>query len=122
MRVLLVEDEPLVREVILRMLATTGVEVDAAGTYGEAAGMIASTVYDLAVLDFRLPDGTGLDVLRNLMASQPRAQAILITGEAEIERIREEALALGAPDVLSKPGCVREIVTRVRSLSGPPPG
>ena len=113
-RVLVVDDEPVVREVLTAYLEREGFKVDEAGD-GEAALKSLSTLSpDLVVLDLMIPEIDGLTVLAELRrhSSMP---VILLTARAE-ETDRVLGLELGADDYVVKPFSPREVVARVRAV------
>ena len=114
MRILVMDDESAVRDVIGSMLAKSGAEVDTASTCAEAFSLLDEGRYDWVILDHCLPDGDGLDVLKKVGVLQPDARAIMITGDADVEQLCEEALTLGAEGVLAKPFCLQELLDRLR--------
>lgn len=83
--VLVVEDEPLIREVLRGALGTAGVEVRTAETFAAACLAIGERVPDVLVADKNLPDGNGLDLARILKARDPIAECIVITGYPSLE-------------------------------------
>jgi len=120
MRVLVVDDEPAVRGVIGSMLVRSGAEVQLAATVAEAVKRLGEGDYDWLVVDYRLPDGTGLDVLRAAAGREPGIRAVMVTGEAEVDGLREKALGLGAEKVLSKPFCLHELMQVIPLAPRPP--
>ncbi len=120
-RVLVVDDEPTVRDVVARYLERDGYVVREVGDGNEVAAAIAEFHPDLVVLDVMLPGRSGLDVLRELGNTVP---VILLTARTE-ETDRVIGLELGADDYVVKPFSPRELVARVRSVlrrSGAPVG
>jgi DNA-binding response OmpR family regulator len=120
-RVLVVDDEPTVRDVVARYLERDGYVVREVGDGDEVAAAIESFRPDLVVLDVMLPGTSGLDVLREL---GDRVPVILLTARTD-ETDRVLGLELGADDYVVKPFSPRELVARVRSVlrrSGAPTG
>jgi len=111
-RVLVVDDEPTVRDVVARYLERDGYVVREVGDGSEVAAAIAEFHPDLVVLDVMLPGRSGLDVLRELGNSVP---VILLTARTD-ETDRVIGLELGADDYVVKPFSPRELVARVRSV------
>jgi DNA-binding response OmpR family regulator len=112
--VLVVDDEPMVREVVARYLELDGFGVHAAADGAEAAGWLAANRPDLVVLDVMLPGTDGLTILRQLRSTGD-VPVILLTARAE-EVDRVLGLELGADDYVVKPFSARELVARVRSV------
>jgi DNA-binding response OmpR family regulator len=120
-RVLVVDDEPTVRDVVARYLERDGYVVREIGDGDEVAAAVESFRPDLVVLDVMLPGRSGLDVLREL---GNRVPVILLTARTD-ETDRVLGLELGADDYVVKPFSPRELVARVRSVlrrSGAPTG
>jgi CheY-like chemotaxis protein len=78
--ILLVEDEPFLREVISLQLRSRGARVVAHGTAEEAQGAFGTIKFDAAVIDLHLPDGSGVDVARSMRAIQPHSGIVMISG------------------------------------------
>ena len=114
MEVLVVDDEPMVREVVARYLTLDGIAVTEAGDGDEAMAWLAGHRPDLVVLDVMLPGADGLTILRHLR-SVGDIPVILLTARAEeVDRI--VGLELGADDYVVKPFSPRELAVRVRNL------
>ena len=112
-RVLIVDDEPDIGEVLAGYLRREGFEPTVRTTLADAKSELAASIPDLIVLDITLPDGSGLDVLRAAQAQ--RIPTIMLTARAEeIDRI--VGLELGADDYVTKPFSPREVVARIRAV------
>jgi DNA-binding response OmpR family regulator len=121
-RVLVVDDEPIVREVLERYLSSEGFEVDVAGDGEEAIARAAERGPDLVLLDLMLPKRDGYEVFAALREHGP-VPVIMLTARGE-ETDRIVGLELGADDYVTKPFSPREVVARVRTVlrrSGRPP-
>ena len=117
---LLVDDEPMVREVLTRYLEQDGHRVTAVGDGAAGLEAIARNRYDLVVLDLMLPTVDGLTILRELRLAGSTPVIVLSARGEEEDRIR--GLALGADDYVVKPFSPREVAVRVASVlrrSGP---
>ena len=101
-RVLVVDDEPDLRTLYELTLLREGHEVQTAGTLAEARGQLAAGAFDVVITDMRLPDGLGLELLRELAAGQRSERCIMITAYGSAENA-VEALKCGAFDYLTKP-------------------
>jgi DNA-binding response OmpR family regulator len=113
-RVLVVDDEPMVRDVLIRYLEMEGFEVAEAADGRSALEQVADHDPDLVVLDLMLPEIDGYEVLRHLRASS-RTPVIMLTARGE-ETDRIVGLELGADDYITKPFSPREVVARVRAV------
>jgi DNA-binding NtrC family response regulator len=105
--VLIVDDESLVRWSLKERLEREGYETVEAGTAADAIGRISGDI-DLALLDYKLPDGNGLEVLRRIKAQAPDIQVILMTAFSTIENA-VEAMKLGAFHYVNKPFNLDEV-------------
>ncbi len=100
--ILIVDDEAKARGSMGRLLSAAGYEILEAESLARAVATLQDHLPDILLLDFNLPDGHGLDLLRKLSATKPRPQVIVVTGTANIPTA-VEALQLGAADLLEKP-------------------
>ncbi len=114
MRVLVVDDDADVRHVVMRALVRDGHTVTSASSRGESASAIAAGI-DLLVLDVALPDGSGLDLCRQLRVDASTVPILILTAKTNVES-RVEGLDAGADDYLTKPFAVDELCARVRAL------
>ena len=114
-RVLVVDDESRVREVVASYLVRDGFEVRQAGDGANARRLGVDFKPDLVVLDVKFPGASGLDRLAELRSFDPPTPVILLTALAEEEN-RVAGLELGADDYVIKPFSPRELVARVRSV------
>lgn len=121
MRLLLVEDEEDLASAIARGLRREGHAVDVAGSVGDAELRLASTEYDLLLLDWNLPDGAGVDVCWAVahgeveLFGRERPRVLMLTARDEVED-RVLGLDSGADDYLVKPFAFAELAARVRAL------
>jgi two-component system, OmpR family, response regulator len=112
-RVLVVDDEPQIRELVTRALAAAGCEIDSAGD-GEAGLALALTGdYQLVILDLVMPLTDGRQVLERLRAERPE-QAILVLSCLSDVTTKVACLDSGAKDYLTKPFSLDELLARVR--------
>ena len=109
-RVLVVDDEEVVRLGYRRVLAADEFRVQAAGNGPEALTMMVGDPFDVVLLDMRLPGMDGLEVLRAIKERWPQSEVVVVTGYPSIDTAKE-AVKLGAYDYLAKP-VVPEAVLR----------
>jgi DNA-binding NtrC family response regulator len=107
-RILIVDDEQLVRWSLNERLTAAGYDVFEAGLAADALERIGSADIDLVLLDFKLPDGDGLSVLKKIKEVSPEIQVILMTGYSSIETA-VEAMKLGAYHYVNKPFNLDEV-------------
>lgn len=123
-RVLVVDDDATVRDVVARYLGDAGYRVDLAADGAGAVAAAAAAPPDVVVLDLMLPGVSGLDVCRALRrAPSPPAIVMLTALGEEDDRVR--GLELGADDYVTKPFSARELVLRIGSVlrrAAPAPG
>jgi len=114
-RVLVVDDEPNIVDVISMALRYEGFEVDAAGTGAEALAKIRDTRPHVLLLDVMLPDMEGFEVAKQLGAERARVPIIFLTArDATEDRVR--GLTVGGDDYVTKPFSLAELIARVRAL------
>jgi two-component system response regulator RegX3 len=111
--ILLVEDETSITEPLAEALRSEGFDTEVAGTVAQALEL-ARRDPDLVLLDVMLPDGSGLDVCRELR-SRSQVPIIMLTARGE-ESDRIVGLELGADDYVVKPFSAREVVARIRAV------
>ncbi|WFE23749.1 response regulator transcription factor [Solwaraspora sp. WMMD937] len=124
LRVLVVDDDPTVSDVVRRYLERAGYQVTRAADGVAALAAVDQCRPDLVVLDLMLPGLDGLEVCRRLQRQASGVPVIMLTALGE-EADRVIGLQLGADDYVTKPFSPRELVLRVQSVlrrSGPPPG
>src|SRR6202165_6045846 len=110
--ILLVDDEPAIRESLAFALRRDGFEVEEASTLREARSLADAA--DLVILDLVLPDGSGLPFLRSLRERSDVPVIVLTSRDEETDRV--VGLELGADDYVLKPFSPREVVARVRAV------
>ncbi len=114
-RVLVVDDERNIVDVVTMALRFQGFAVESAGTGADAIAAVTSFRPDLIVLDVMLPDMEGFDVASRLGAQQNRVPIIYLTArDATEDKIR--GLTLGGDDYVTKPFSLEELVARIRSI------
>ncbi len=112
-KVLLVEDEQSIRSFVRAILESNGYQVLLAENYRQGVIMFRSHKPDLVILDLGLPDGDGLDFIREARSSG--AVPILVLSARSLETDKVAALDLGAHDYITKPFGTAELVARVRA-------
>ena len=113
-RVLLIEDDPGVLDVVTSALTTEGFDVDSALDGETGLTTARERPYDLVVLDLMLPDVPGMDVCRALREESGVPILMLTAKDAEIDRVL--GLELGADDYVTKPFSMAELVSRIRAI------
>jgi DNA-binding response OmpR family regulator len=119
MRVLVVEDELALADVLARGLRQAGFAVDLATDGEEAAEKALVTPYEVVVLDRGLPGIHGDDVCRLLLRRSPAPRILMLTAAGNVDA-RVEGLEIGADDYLAKPFIMAELVARIRALGRRP--
>ena len=114
MRLLVVEDEARIAAFLVKGLTAHGYAVDHARTAAEALSLTEEIEFALVVLDLRLPDADGLDVLRTLRSRGADLPVVVLTARGDVGD-RVEGLELGADDYLTKPFVFDELLARVRA-------
>ena len=114
---LVVDDEPDLRTLYELTLLREGYDIETAGTVEEALMHLKDRTYSAVITDMRLPDGTGLDLLRRLEEGGRREKAIVITAYGSAENA-VEALKAGAYDYLTKPVDLKQFRAVIASALG----
>ncbi|RTL95565.1 response regulator transcription factor [Ancylobacter aquaticus] len=115
MRLLLVEDSARLRELVGETIRTAGWRLDAVGDVAQAQEALATTGYDLVLLDLGLPDGDGLDIVRALRRARDGTPVLVLTARGAVDE-RIAGLDAGADDYLTKPFNNGELLARARAL------
>jgi two-component system, OmpR family, response regulator len=116
MRVLLIEDEALLGDAVQCHLSRAGHAVDWMRNLADASVALATTGYNVVLLDLHLPDGQGFDLLKGMRSGGDRRPVIILTARDQIgDRIR--GLDLGADDYLVKPFDLNELQARLHAVS-----
>ena len=115
MKILIIEDEPSLREIMARTLVREHYVVEQAADYAAALDKIAAYDYDCILLDIMLPGGSGLRLLEELKTRRNRAGVIIISARDSLDD-KIEGLELGADDYLPKPFHLAELSARIRSV------
>jgi two-component system response regulator MprA len=123
MRILIVDDEPAVRDALELALSCDGYDVDAAVNGREALALVESSSPDAVVLDVLMPQLSGLEVCRRLRQGGDRTPVLMLTARDAVSD-RVAGLDAGADDYLVKPFALDELLARLRALlrrtSAPP--
>ena len=116
MRILIVEDEIDLQNILVKRLSLENYSVDACDNGNDALHYIRMTSYDLVILDIMLPGANGLQVLQTIRAEHNSTPVLLLTAKDAIED-RVAGLDLGADDYLVKPFAFDELLARMRVLT-----
>jgi two-component system, OmpR family, response regulator len=114
-RILFTDDDPEIRKLLARYIESQGYAVSLAASCHELHDRLAMHQVDLIVLDVMLPDGSGLDLCRDLRAQRSNVPIILLTAlKEDVDRII--GLEIGADDYLGKPFNPRELIARIKAV------
>jgi len=114
-RILVVEDDKDLATMVCEAIQTKSTLVDCANSVEEAVTKISISNYDLAILDWNLPDATGLEVCREYKRKAKHGSVLFLTQRSSID-YKEEAYLAGTDDYLTKPFHLNELIARVNSL------
>lgn len=115
MKILIIEDEPSLREIIQKSLEKERYVVETAASYDEAVEKLELYIYDCILLDIMLPGGSGLSLLKDLKEKKKQANIIIISAKNSLED-KVLGLDLGADDYLPKPFHLAELHARIKSV------
>ena len=121
MRLLVVEDEARIAEIVRGALVRHGFAVDIMTGCADAAAAFEANPYDAAILDLGLPDGDGLRLLQDVRARGNTVPVLVLTARDAVEH-RVAGLDSGADDYLVKPFAIAELVARTKALLRRPGG
>ena len=118
MRVLIADDHAVVRRGVREILeeAALGLSVDEAGSAAETFKATRDNAYDIILLDIYFPDGSGLDVLRQIRLHSPQTRVLLLSMYPE-EQYAQRALRLGASGYLTKDSAPNELVIAIQKVA-----
>ena len=115
MKLLIIEDDASLSEIMCRALRSEGYVVECAATFFDAEDKIAGYSYDCILLDIMLPDGNGLKLLEHIKALDKGDRVIIISARDSIDD-KVAGLDLGADDYLAKPFYMAELSARIKSV------
>ncbi|MCC8411200.1 response regulator transcription factor [Mucilaginibacter sp. UR6-1] len=115
MKILFVEDEPVLMEEMTVYFSSQGYVCEQATTFFQSLGKVETYAYDIAVLDVKLPDGSGLDLIPLILNKSPETGIIILTANNSLND-KLEGLNSGADDYLTKPFYVEELSARVNAI------
>ena len=115
MKLLIIEDDASLSEIMCRALRSEGYVVESAATFFEAEDKIAGYSYDCILLDIMLPDGNGLKLLEHIKSLDKGDRVIIISARDSIDD-KVAGLDLGADDYLAKPFYMAELSARIKSV------
>lgn len=112
--VLIIDDEPDIRELLEITISRMGLHTEAVGCVADALQILESTPIQLCLTDIKLPDGTGLDIVRHIQQHRPDTAVAVITAFGSTE-LAVEALKAGAFDFINKPLAVEQLRNLIKS-------
>jgi two-component system phosphate regulon response regulator PhoB len=116
--ILAIEDDWTVRTVLEHTLTSAGHDVDVAPGISDARRLLTDGRYDVVLLDLNLPDGNGLDLLRDIRRDLGAAVPVLVLSGLRQEDAVVRGLELGADDYVTKPFSPQELLARVSRCLG----
>jgi DNA-binding response OmpR family regulator len=120
-RLLVIEDEGRIAEILRSALSRSGFAVDTVGLSADARAALEVNPYDAVILDLGLPDGDGLALLRDMRARGNAVPVLVLTARDAVEH-RVAVLDTGADDYLIKPFAMSEVIARIKALLRRPEG
>ncbi len=116
MKILIIEDELSLQELMVKALRQEGYVAESAMDFDSAMEKLGAYSYDCVLLDINLPGGSGLDLLEQMKKNGNRADVIIISARDSIDD-KVKGLELGADDYLAKPFHMVELIARIRSVA-----
>ena len=116
MKILIIEDESSLQELMTKALKQEGYVVESAMDYGSAVEKLGAYSYDCVLLDINLPGGSGFDILERIRKESVRSDVIIISARDSIDD-KVRGLEIGADDYLAKPFHLVELIARIRSVA-----
>lgn len=116
MKILIIEDEPSLRELMEKSLTKEGYKIELADSFSKADNKISAYDYDCILLDIMLPDGDGFKLLEKIKLLRKKDNVIIISAKDSLED-KVKGLELGADDYIAKPFHLMELNARIRSIS-----
>ncbi len=116
MKILIVEDEKELREILLKFLEEEKFTVECASNFQEAVFKVADYSYDCILLDIMLPDGNGLNLLPHIKKQNHNTPVVILSAKDSIDD-KVAGLELGADDYLPKPFHISELFARIKSVT-----
>ncbi|HEY9677666.1 MAG TPA: response regulator transcription factor [Drouetiella sp.] len=118
-KLLLIEDDQALAALVKSELVSAGWAVECAHNFGDGWQLLNNFQYDMVLLDWDLPGGTGLKLCREYRDSGGLTPIIFLTGKSDMDS-KESGLDTGADDYVTKPFDIREILARIRSVQRRP--
>lgn len=116
MKILITDDERVQRETLSAILTDLGHETVTAGNFGEACVALSGSLFDLVLTDFKMPDGSGLDVAAKVRQLMPETSVFIMTAYADVSSVIE-AMRVGVVDYFLKPLNVELLLKKIRLLT-----
>lgn len=117
--ILVVDDDERLRDRLAKALQSRGFEVSVAAGLRDAMALVRKTDFDRAVVDLRMPDGDGLELVRDILTVDPEVRIVVLTGYGSIATA-VEAIKLGAVEYLAKPADVDMVLAAFEHADAPP--
>jgi DNA-binding response OmpR family regulator len=118
-KILVVDDEAPIRDLLKEFFKRRGYEVSTAGLASQVAEMVAKETPHLVILDLALPDGDGMEILQDLKAKDPGLRVLVLTGMGFDEDLLQEARDKGADSYVSKTLPLDQLYLEVRRVLKP---
>ncbi|MGH8059773.1 MAG: sigma-54-dependent transcriptional regulator, partial [Candidatus Entotheonellia bacterium] len=115
-KIIIIDDDMLTRVSTADLINSWGYEVETAASFNEGLKLLSEAVPDVAIIDLRLPDGDGMDLLTHVREQHPEVDAIILTGHASIDSAIE-AIKKGAENYLEKPSDPNRLFVTLKKIA-----
>ncbi len=115
-KIIIIDDDMLTRVSTADLINSWGYEVETAASFNEGLKLLSDAVPDVAIIDLRLPDGDGMDLLSHVREQHPEVDAIILTGHASIDSAIE-AIKKGAENYLEKPSDPNRLFVTLKKIA-----
>ncbi|MGM0441741.1 MAG: response regulator [Elusimicrobiota bacterium] len=112
-KILVIEDEPGIRKTCKKVLAKINFEVTGASNFKQGIELLTEENWSLVIIDIQLPDGNGIDLLKECVENHPRVIPIMLSGASSLQEA-VKTMKIGARDFITKPFDIKKLRSTVK--------